>query len=89
MNKEKNGKLPLTIVDYSHLKNRENRFRGGDQSYLRTQKGGSLKTLEGFRGGTTQICLENEDIGGGGVAKVIKCYQGDHLSEVTFKGRIG
>ena len=29
-------------------------------------KGGSLKTLEGIRGGTTQICLENEDIGEGG-----------------------
>ena len=24
------------------------------------------QTLEGFRGRTTQICLENEDIGGGG-----------------------
>ena len=34
----------------------------GDQSSLRTQKGGSLKTLEGFRGGTTQICLENGDM---------------------------
>ena len=39
----------------------------------RTQKGRSLKTLEGFRGGTSQICLENEDTGGG-IAKVIKCY---------------
>ena len=28
-------------------------------------KGGSLKNLEGFRGGTTQICLENEDMAGG------------------------
>ena len=27
---------------------------------------GSLKSLEGGRGGTTQICLENEGIGGGG-----------------------
>ena len=33
---------------------------------MRTQKGGSLKTLEGFRGGTTQICLENKDMGTGG-----------------------
>ena len=32
---------------------------------MRTQKGGSLKTLEGFRGGTTQICLENKDMGRG------------------------
>ena len=38
-------------------------------------KGGSLKTLEGFKGGTTQICLENKDMwGGGGIAKVIKSY---------------
>ena len=38
-------------------------------------KGGSLKTLEGFNGGTTQICLENKDMwGGGGIAKVIKSY---------------
>ena len=29
-------------------------------------KGGSLKTLEGFKGRTTQICLENEDGGRGG-----------------------
>ena len=36
--------------------------------------GGSLKTLEGFREGTTQICLENEDVRGGGIAQVIKSY---------------
>ena len=28
-------------------------------------RGGSLKTLEGFRGGTTQICWENEHMGRG------------------------
>ena len=28
---------------------------------METQKGGLLKTLEGFRG-FTQMCLENEDI---------------------------
>ena len=40
----------------------------GDQSKLKTQKAGSLKTLEGFRGGPTQIGLEDEVIvwGGGG-----------------------
>ena len=27
---------------------------------------GGLKTLAGFRGGTTQICLKDEDVGGGG-----------------------
>ena len=29
-------------------------------------KGGSAETLEGFRGGTTEIFLENEDMGGAG-----------------------
>ena len=30
-----------------------------------------MKTFEGFRGGTTQICSENEDvIGGGGITSV-------------------
>ena len=33
---------------------------------MRTQKWGSLKTLEGFRGETTQICSENEDMVGAG-----------------------
>ena len=56
----------------------------GDHLIFGRTKGGSLKTLEGFRGGTTQICSENEGIGG--IAKVIK---GDHFSEVTFKGGIG
>ena len=48
-------------------------FWGGITWFLGEQKGGSLKTLEGFRGGTTQICLENKDMGEG-IAKVIKCY---------------
>ena len=50
---------------------------GGDHLIFRTTKGGisrnwepkrgeSLKTLEGFGGGTTHFCLENEDMGGGG-----------------------
>ena len=42
------------------------RIKGGISSKLRTQKWGSLKTLEGFRGETTQICSENEDMVGGG-----------------------
>ena len=42
---------------------------------MRIQKGGSLKTLEGFRVGAIQICLENDDMGGGGgIAKVNNCY---------------
>ena len=38
-------------------------------------KGGIIETLEEFKGATTQIRLENEDMGGGGgPAKVRKCY---------------
>ena len=29
-----------------------------------------MKTFEGFRGGTTQICSENEDVMGGGITSV-------------------
>ena len=50
--------------------------------------GGSLKTLEGFREGTTQICLENEDKGGGEDRESHQTFLGgDHFSEVTFKQR--
>ena len=58
---------------------------------MRTQKVGSLKSLEGVRGGTTQICLENEGMGGGGGGsqESSKVIRGDRFSEVTFKGRIG
>ena len=51
-------------------------------------KGGSLKTLEGFRGGTNQICLKNEDKWGES-RRSSKVIRGDHFSEVTFKGGIG
>ena len=54
-------------------------------------KGGSLKTLEGFRRGggeSTKICLKNEDMGEGS-RKSSNVIRGNHLSEVTFKGRIG
>ena len=44
--------------------------KGGISRNCRTQKGGSLKTLEGCRGRTTPNLL-GEDIGG--IAKVIKC----------------
>ena len=33
----------------------------GGSVVIEIPKGGSLETLEGFRGGTTQICLENGD----------------------------
>ena len=40
-----------------------------------------MKTLEGFRGGTTQICSENEDVmgggGGGGSIKLSNIEIGD------------
>ena len=43
------------------------------------KKGRLLKTLKGFRGegGTTQICLDNEDMGcvwGEGITRVINSY---------------
>ena len=63
------------------------------------QKGGSAvtenpelgvaKSLEGFRGGTTQICLENEDMGVEGSRQKSKVIKGDHFGELTFKGEIG
>ena len=40
------------------------RTKGGISRNCRTQKGGSLKTLEGCRGRTTRISFENEDMGG-------------------------
>ena len=51
--------------------------RGGTENFGRIQRG------------TTQICLKNEDVGGGGIPKVIKSYWGDHFGEATFKGGIG
>ena len=49
------------------------RTKGGSVVTENPIRGGSPKTLEGFRGGTTQISLENKDMGG--IAKVILCYQ--------------
>ena len=67
------------------------RIKGGISSKLRTQKWGSLKTLEGFRGETTQICSENEDMvgggGGGGIAKVMKFYLGGTRSNLQREDR--
>ena len=54
-----------------------------------------MEILEGFRGGTTEICLKNEDIerGGGegrGSRKTSKVIRGpDHFSKMTIKGGIG
>ena len=60
-------------------------FFGGVYLILGGQKGGSLKTLEGFRAGTTQICLENED--SGGARKSSNVIRRDHFSEVTNRER--
>ena len=57
----------------------------GESVVTENPKGDSL---EGFRGGTTQICLENKDMGGGS-QKSSKVIRGDHFSEVTFKAAIG
>ena len=49
---------------------------------------GSLKTLAGFREGTTQICMKKGRHGGGGGGvsrKSSKVIRGNHFSEVTFK----
>ena len=63
-------------------------FRG-DHLIFRRTKGGITENLWKDSEGTTQVCLENEDMWGGGIAKVIESYRGDHFSEVTFKRRIG
>ena len=47
--------------------------QNGGSVVTETQKRGWLKTSEGFRVGTTQICLENEDRGRE-IVKVIKSY---------------
>ena len=39
--------------------------------------------------GDHQICLENEDMEGGGSRKSSNVIRGDHFSELTFKGVIG
>ena len=50
-------------------------------------KGGSLKPLGGFRGGTAHVCLKNEDTGAGDRERHQKLLGGGgHFSEVTFKG---
>ena len=47
-----------------------------------------MKTLEGFRAGTIQICLDYKDMGRGS-RKSSKVIRGDKFSEVTLKGGIG
>ena len=56
---------------------------------MRTQKGGSLKSLEGFRGEITQICLENKDMrGGGGSLQRSNIQMGDRLNFVLLAPKV-
>ena len=48
-------------------------FRADHLIFGRT-KGGIAESFGRIRRGTTQICLENEGMGRGGIAKVIKSY---------------
>ena len=49
-------------------------------------KGGIAENFGRIQRGTTQIFLENEDMGGGGSRKSSNVIREDHFSEVTFKG---
>ena len=70
---------------------------GGITWFLGEQKGGSVVTenpkggitenFGKFQGGTTQISLENKDMGGGS-RKSSYVIRRDHFSEVTFKGDV-
>ena len=42
-------------------------------------KGGIAENFKRIQRGASQICLKNEDMGGGGIAKVIKIYYGGSL----------
>ena len=50
---------------------------------------GGLKTLAGFRGGTTQICLKDEDVGGGDPESRQKSLGGITSVKQHSKGGIG
>ena len=50
-------------------------------------KGGSLKTLDGVRGGATKFVWKMKTWGGS--RKSSNVIRGVHFSEVTFKGGIG
>ena len=47
----------------------------GGSVVIENPKGGIVESF-GFRAGSTQICLKNEGMGRGGIAKVIKSYSG-------------
>ena len=59
----------------------------GDQSQLRTQKEGSLKTLErDSEGVPLKFSWKMKTWAGGGSRKSSNVIREDHFSEVTFKG---
>ena len=64
------------------------REQKGGSVVTENPKGGSLKTLEGFRRGTTQFAWKMKawGWGGGGSRKSSNVIRDDHFSEVTFKG---
>ena len=52
--------------------------QGGSLDFGGQKRGHRLKFWKDSEGGTTEICLENEDMEGG-IAKVIKSYKGGSL----------
>ena len=58
----------------------------GEKKWDRS-KGGITETFGRIQRGTTQICLENEGMGGS--RKSSKVISEDHFSEVRFKEGIG
>ena len=61
--------------------------KGGISCKLRTQRGESLKTLEGFRGGPLKFAWRMKTWGGS--RKSSNVIRANYFSEVTFKRGIG
>ena len=62
-------------------------LEGGSLDFWENKRGDGWKTLEGFRGGTTQICSENEDmVGGGGTRQSSKVLGGITSVKLHSKG---
>ena len=53
-----------------------------DQFVTENPKGGIIENSEW---GSPKFAWKMKTWGGGGIAKVMECYLGDHFSEVTFK----
>ena len=64
--------------------------RKGGTVVTENPKGGIAEKFGRSKRGATQICLENEGMGGGGESRESsKVIRGDFFGEVTFKGVIG